>query len=228
MTQMKKYVGILLLVIALLAVGIVSALSQKQGTGERQRGFPGGCLDQLTEEQREALNQIIEELRDAGATHEEIREAIQQFLEEQGIDTEECLEMKGPGEPGERRFMGCFDQLTEEQREALNQIIEELRDAGATPEEIREAVQQFLEEQGIDTGNWQGMKGHGQRGFPRGCLDQLTEEQREALNQIIEELRDSGATPEEIREAVQQFLEEQGIDTEECFGAGHKRGQDGN
>ena len=70
---------------------------------------------------------------------------------------------------------------------------------------------QFLEEQGIDTeGLDMPFHGRGMKGPP--FADQLTEEQQEALHQLIQELRDSGATREEIREAVVQFLEEQGIE----------------
>jgi microsomal dipeptidase-like Zn-dependent dipeptidase len=89
--------------------------------------------------------------------------------------------------------------------------MQELRDSGATREEIREAVMQFLEEQGIDTkGLDMPFHGRGMKGHP--FADHLTEEQQEALQQLMQELRDSGATREEIREAVMQFLEEQGID----------------
>jgi hypothetical protein len=94
MTKKKKYIGIAAVIVALLVVGIVSALPQNHGAGKGQGLFMGGCFDQLTEEQREALNQIIEELREAGATPEEIRDAVKAFLEEQGIDTEDCF---GPG-----------------------------------------------------------------------------------------------------------------------------------
>lgn len=65
-----------------------------------------------------------------------------------------------------------------------------------------------------------GMRGfgpdHGPRGCAGGCWDQLTDEQKEALEQLVQEMNDSGASPEEIRDAVNQYLEEQGIDTENC------------
>jgi DNA-binding transcriptional regulator YhcF (GntR family) len=153
---MKKHIGyiaICLLIGVGLVVSMVSAFPQavREMRGSGLLGCPPGpgfFSDQLTEEQQEALHQLIQELRDSGATPEEIREAVMQFLEEQGIDTEEMplgmhlrKGMKGPP---------FADQLTEEQQEALHQLIQELRDSGATPEEIREAVMQFLEEQGIE------------------------------------------------------------------------------
>ena len=123
----------------------------------------------------------------------------------------------GAREQGEEYLTECVaGKLTEEQKEALSQMIEELKDAGATPEEIREAIQQFLDEQGIDTEGCEKSRNR-YREYVNGCIaDQLTEEQKEALSQMIEELKDAGATPEEIREAIQQFLDEQGIDTEKC------------
>jgi len=90
---MKKYIGyiaICILIGAGLVVGMVSAFPQTNGNiqGDGRSGCPPGppFSDQLTEEQQEALHQLIQELRDSGATREEIREAVIQFLEEQGIE----------------------------------------------------------------------------------------------------------------------------------------------
>ncbi|MBU7016790.1 MAG: hypothetical protein HXS44_04730 [Theionarchaea archaeon] len=94
---MKKLIIALLMIAALAAAGVVSALSYSNHTGGPGEGHHAGCIgDQLTEEQKEALSQLMQDLRDAGATPEEIQEAIQQFLEEQGIDTENCQETMGP------------------------------------------------------------------------------------------------------------------------------------
>ncbi len=86
------------MVVALLAAGIAFAFTLADETTKEWRNH--GCFDQLTEEQREALMQKIQELKDAGATHEEIQEATQQFMEELGIDMDAC-EMKGPGHGSE-------------------------------------------------------------------------------------------------------------------------------
>ena len=216
---MKKLIVASLMIVALAVGGVVSAFSQPHEVGGQGEKHHKSCLDQLTEEQREALTQMIEELRDAGATPEEISEAVQQFLEDLGINTEECRVPSEELKPKNKERKSCLDQLTEEQREALTQMIEELRDAGATPEEISEAVQQFLEDLGINTEECRVPMDefrHRNRERTGNCLDQLTEEQREALTQMIQELKDAGATPEEISEAVQQFLEDLGIDTENC------------
>ena len=156
-----------MLIVALVATGVVLAFPQENETGGQHKyGGHGGCFDQLTEEQREALTQMIQELRDAGAAREEIKEAIEQFMEELGINIEDCRgPMDGFGRKDKGPTGGCFDQLTEEQREALTQMIQDLRDAGAAREEIREAIEQFMEELGINMEDCRGMKGHrGQSG----------------------------------------------------------------
>jgi uncharacterized membrane protein len=95
--EMKKLIIASLVIAALAAGGVVSAFSHSYYAGESGEGRRAGCIgDQLTEEQREALSQLMQELKDAGATPEEIREAVQQFLEEQGIDTEDCQGTMGP------------------------------------------------------------------------------------------------------------------------------------
>jgi predicted transcriptional regulator YheO len=84
---MKKNIGyiVVCLMIGLgLVVSIVSAFPQASNGENGNSRCP--FADQLTEEQQEALQQLIQELRDSGATREEIREAVMQFLEEQGIE----------------------------------------------------------------------------------------------------------------------------------------------
>jgi len=96
MKKNRKWIGASLLIVALVATGVVLAFPQENETGGRHKyGGHGGCFDQLTEEQREALTQMIQDLRDAGAAREEIREAIEQFMEELGINMEDCRGMKG-------------------------------------------------------------------------------------------------------------------------------------
>jgi len=43
-------------------------------------------------------------------------------------------------------------------------------------------------------------------------MSQLTNEQKEQIHQLVDSLRNSGATPEEIREAVNAKLQEWGIE----------------
>jgi hypothetical protein len=86
--------------------------------GWRMRGLMLGCLD---EEQRQELKETIDAMREEGATQEEIRAYIQEYLEGLGV---ECQ----------------MPQLTDEQVEGLKQL----------RAEIRELVQRRLGELGID------------------------------------------------------------------------------
>jgi len=83
-------------------------------------------LEGLDEEQRQELMETIDSMRDEGATQEEIREYIQAYLEELGIEYQE---------PSTTR-----PQLTDEQLEGLEQL----------RAEVEELIKQRLEELGID------------------------------------------------------------------------------
>jgi Spy/CpxP family protein refolding chaperone len=179
------------------------------GRGRDHSGhFLRGILDQLSEEQREELHQLIGELRQQSASHDEIRAAVEGKLSEWGIEL--------PEPPLE---------LTREQRQALHAVIFELWTSGATREEIRSAAAGQLEEYGIEMpehgpGPWGHRLGSGRHGkspLPmaaiHGCLKPpLTQEQRETLHETIRELREEGASPEEIHEAIRSLMSDFGIE----------------
>ncbi|HUV54640.1 MAG TPA: hypothetical protein VMW03_05500 [Candidatus Krumholzibacteriaceae bacterium] len=119
-----------------------------------RRGPFVGCID---EEQRQELKETLDAMREEGATFDEIREYVQAYLEELGV---ECQR----------------PELSDEQLDALQQLRDEiqmLRYSGATPEEIREYLDQKAEELGIELplrrqargfGGFKGASGRG-RGF---------------------------------------------------------------
>ena len=116
---------------------------------------------------------------------------------------------------------GFMSNLTQEQREAVHEKVKEMKDQGATREEILAVVIEMLEGYGIEVPeDWPGPfgPGHGRGGFWK----DLTKEQREAVHEKIKELRDQGATREEIRAAVAQMLEGYGIELPEKWGEGHR------
>jgi hypothetical protein len=96
MKKNRKLIAASLLIVALIVMGAVSVFSQTDERGKRHRAY-AGLSDQLTEEQKELLSQKMQELKDSGATREEMREAIRQLLEEWGIDTENCGMMNPKG-----------------------------------------------------------------------------------------------------------------------------------
>jgi DNA-binding transcriptional regulator YhcF (GntR family) len=162
-----------------------------KGMRQRQPWMP-----ELTDEQREEIKQLIEELKESGASREEIKEAVDAKLVEWNI---EIPEGKMPSHPP------WLLELTDEQKEEIREIVEELKDNGATKEEIKEAVDSKLEEWGIEASN----KGMGQR---PPWMPELTDEQKEEIKDLVEEMRDSGATKEEIKEAIGLKLEKWGIE----------------
>jgi transposase len=101
--EMKKLIVASSVISALATAGIVSAFSQSYGCELGEGHWAGGIGDRLTEEQRDELSQRVQELMDAGATRQGIQEAIQQFLEEQGIGEDTLKEV----------MKGLVDQLVE-------------------------------------------------------------------------------------------------------------------
>jgi len=88
---------------------------------------PGCVLQQLTEEQRTELMETIREMREEGSTREEIRDYVQEYLEENDI---QC---PWPG-------------LTEEEKEAWRQL----------RSDVREYAESRAEELGIELPPWRG------------------------------------------------------------------------
>lgn len=104
-----------------------------------------GLMRQLTPEQREELNAKLKEMKEAGATPEQIREAVHGLLQGWGVQppvAREPREGKGGG--------GIFAQLTPEQRQEVKAKLQELRAAGKTPQEIHAALQELFKGWGIE------------------------------------------------------------------------------
>jgi len=99
--------------------------------------------------------------------------------------------------------------LTDVQKEEIQQLVQSMKDAGASQEDIMSAVNAKLAEWGIEVPEHQG---------PRNppWMQNLTDDQKEQIQQLIDEMRENGANREEIREAIVQQLEEWGIEIPEC------------
>jgi uncharacterized protein YoaH (UPF0181 family) len=213
---MKAYrISILIFVFLVL----LSASPWNEVLGQRFGGHDGkGFMSNLTQEQRQAVNEKVIELRDQGATREEIRTAVAEILEGYGIELPEDW---GEGHRG--GFRDFMSNLTDEQRQAVHEKIKEMKDQGSTREEIRTAVAEMLEGYGIEVPeDWPGPFGLGHG--PGGFWKDLTKEQREAVHEKIKEMKDQGATREEIWTAVAEILEGYGIELPEDWGEGHRGG----
>ncbi|RKY60003.1 MAG: hypothetical protein DRP94_01820 [Candidatus Latescibacterota bacterium] len=172
---MKRF---FVLALALAALGLVTAPVYAR------RG-PRPAFAKLTDDQKAAIRQKVEELRAQGASREEVREAVRQMLEDWGI--------KPPPRP----------RLTEEQRAEIREMVKEMKEAGASPAEIRRAVAEKLREWGVRPPR--------KRPLLRIIFSRLTDDQRAAIRQKVEELKAQGASRQEIRRAVGRMLKEWGV-----------------
>ena len=194
-------------IVVFLFLILLSASPWNEVLGQRFGGHEAkGFWADMTQEQREAVRDMIQEMRDQGATREEIRSAVAEMLEGYGIEVPE--NWPGPFGFGHNRG-GFWKDLNKEQRDAVHEKIKEMREEGATREEIRAAVAEMLEGYGIEVPeDWPGPFGPG----PGGFWHDLTCEQRKAIRETIREMRSQGATREEIRAAVNEMLEGYGIE----------------
>ncbi|MEE9465558.1 MAG: FlgD immunoglobulin-like domain containing protein [Candidatus Neomarinimicrobiota bacterium] len=196
---MKPKIGWIALLI-ILCTGLLLA----QGHGRRGGGMHmGGGLDPLlTPEQRTELHELMSTMREDGATREELHEAITALLTSWSID---------PTQFGHRGYGQCADMLTAEQCAELQAMVGDMRKSGATREEIHTAVTQLFTSWGIEK------PGHGFRHMGRGqraLMEQLTDDQRAELHELMSSMRDDGATRREIHAAVTALLSEWGIESD--------------
>jgi DNA-binding transcriptional regulator YhcF (GntR family) len=224
MRKVSIIAGIMVLVFCVgVLVGTSEAVSaQDHGCGHNGKGF----WTNLTDEQRQAVQEKIEEMKSQDATREEIHSAVAEMLKGYGIEVPE--DWHGPigFGPGKARFQA---NLTEEQREAVRDKIKEMRSRNASREEIHTAVTEMLKSYGIEMPeNWEGPHGRGDFGpGPVGFFKDLTKEQREAVRAKTKEMRDQNASPEEIHAAVAEMLKGYGIDVPENWEGPHDRGDFG-
>lgn len=150
----QKKLAALSFVFVLMTTGFQSALAQETNSEIplfEIRGFglfgPGGAPEfraSLTEEQKDQISELIQEFRERfmGLLTDEQKEMFSQ------------MEQKHEAMDGHRGFrMGgdCqLDELTQEQRQSLFEKMEQLRQEGASREEIRQAREELLSEMGIE------------------------------------------------------------------------------
>jgi biotin operon repressor len=190
--------------------------------------FPKGphhkIMEQLTEEQQKEVKAKMQDLWDSGASREEIHTEVTTMLNNFGIEIPE--DFKGfRGKRGHRHgrgFMNFSDQLSEEQREAIKDKVEALREEGVSREEIHKEVTNMLQEYGIKIPEAfkgsRGKRGHRPgRGFMH-FSDELNDEQREAILEKAKSMHEQGASREEIHAEIGNMLKDFGIDLPEEVG----------
>lgn len=120
----------------ILIMMLATAVTVIDAQGRLGQHRPGGRNAFLTEEQRAQVEEIVDSLLAVGASRTEIREAITDLFADWGIERPS-------------RSDGFFAQLTSDQRTALRALVGEMRTAGATRAEIREAVKALFEDWGL-------------------------------------------------------------------------------
>ena len=210
----------------LVIIGFL-VITAARSLGEPWRDRQGGPLGELTEEQRDAVHELIFDMRDDGASRDEIHAAVIELLEDWGVEIPaEMLdgprEGRGPGSghgPGFGRGPGfghgphiIMDELTQDQRDAIHEMIMGMRESGGARDDIHEAVIAQLEEWGIEIPeDFPPPPGDGRHR----ALRELTQEQRTEIRETVREMREQGASRDEIHDAVRARLEEWGIDLPE-------------
>jgi Spy/CpxP family protein refolding chaperone len=214
MKKLSTIAGIMALVFFISILAGMSNMVIAQGCKDDHNG--GGFWEDLTDEQREAVEAKMNELRNNNASLEEMRSAINEMLKGYGIEVP-AEDSTGPHDPG------CFGpgpggflkDLTDEQREAVEAKMKELHRQMASPEEVHSTINEMLKGYGIEVPAEDSIGPHGQGGFgpgPGGFWNDLTKEQREAVEAKMKELRNNNASPEEMRTAIDEMLRSYGIE----------------
>lgn len=131
------------------------------------------------------------------------------FVDEDGDGIDDTDRMRH--RMGRRGFLGrgLHLQLDETQRDELKALVDGLRESDSTREEIRAAVDAKLDEWGVERLD------PSDRPDRRGRHPALSEAQRDELKALIDGLRESDSTREEIRTAVEAKLDGWGVERPE-------------
>jgi Spy/CpxP family protein refolding chaperone len=222
----------LLFCVSVLSITSEAVLAQDHGWGHKGKDL----FNNLTSEQRKAIQDKIAEMRSQGASREETHAAINEMLKSYGIEVpNDSIGL--PPEPGRfgQHEGGFWGKLTEEQKAAVRAKMKEVKSNNASPEEMHTAIDEMLKSYGIEVP-------HDSLGQPfgHGCFEPgsggfwggLTKEQRQAIQAKTKEMRSQNATRDEIHAAVSEMLKGYGIDVPEDwpgpppergdFGPGHK------
>jgi DNA-binding transcriptional regulator YhcF (GntR family) len=134
-----------ILLIGTIGAAMVSAEDTTNNLETEQKDFencpkgmrPPPFLDELTDDQQEELKNLVETLKEEGATREEIHTAIQEKLEEWDITIEP------PTLTDEERdeILAKKIEKTEQRLEIMNRV-QELRDQGYDYEDIKDIIKE--------------------------------------------------------------------------------------
>jgi len=178
----------------LIVILIISPLAQARGRdglhhrketrGKRHQSqtVKGKHHLELTAEQRQAIETKVTEMKAAEAGRSEIKKAVDQMLQDFGVELPERKSQR------KHQHGGFFNQLTEEQKLLIDSKVKDMREAGANRKEIRKQVDAILKELGIEVPT-------------KSKRQKLSSEQKAIIKQLLAE----GASPTQIRQAVAEL-----------------------
>jgi len=179
---------------------------------------PAPWMANFTDEQRQMLNDTINKLKVSGATREQIRDSVNELLTQWGISIPQQTGTPHPLPP-------WMANLTAQQIQTLNETTKSMEASGATREQIKTAVNELLTQWGIaipeDTPtrhppqSWVTNQTGTQLPQPP-WMANLTDQQKQTLEETVNNMKASGATPEQIRNALNELLRQWGIEIPQC------------
>jgi hypothetical protein len=169
--------------------------------------FPERVMSRLTEQQRAEVTEMVDEMREAGASSCEIHDAVRQKVEGYGIEL--------PEPPG-LGLRHITEQLSEDQRREVRTLTERMWAEGAAPCEILDSVRDKVEGYGIELPEPPGF------GL-RHMTGQLSEDQRGEVRDLARQMWAEGASACDIRDAVRRKVESFGVEPRDFPGFGLRR-----
>ena len=188
---------------------------------EPQEGAEGRLRARLTDEQQQQIHETVAEMKEAEATHNEIKAAVRELIEGFGIELPDNRgKHQKRGQHGKhQKEDGLFAELTDEQRQQIHETGAEMKEAGATHDEIKAAVKELLKGFGVEVpDDW------GERQKQGGLFAELTDEQRQQIHETVAEMKEAGATQDEIKAAVKELLKGFGVEAPDDRGE-HQKGR---
>jgi predicted nucleic acid-binding Zn ribbon protein len=163
-------------------------------------------MSQLTDDQKTEIQNLMQSMKDSGATQEEIRNAVDAKLQEWGI------RLPTPPEhpTNSTRDSPWMGQLTDDQKTEIQSLMQSMRDSGSTQQEIMDEVNAKLQAWGIQISTPPQHSTNSTQQPP--WMSQLTDDQKTEIQNLTQSMKDSGATQEEIRDAMDAKLQEWGIE----------------
>jgi hypothetical protein len=209
----KRLTLVLILVLAVAMLG--TALTYAGGGDTRRSGQHQGrglnlCAD-LTDEQQTALREKVTEMKEDGATREEIHTTVGEMLHGFGVELPEDWDQRP------RRGDGPFANLSDEQRNEIHQMVMDMKEAGASRAEIHEIVGTMLHGFGVELPeDWDQHQERCRHGFRRLCAG-LTDEQRISIREMVMNMKESEVSRAQIHAAVGEKLRGYGIELPETW-----------